>query len=410
MSKTLKIALIGLGARAVGLLKFVIYNQKDIEVVAVCDTYADRIDSIKALAKKKRRVEPRGYLDYKEIIEKEKDLDAVIIATSWEVHTDIAIAFMNAKIPVGVEVGGAYDINECYRLIECYEKTKTPYMMLENCCYGNLELATLRMVREGIFGEVVHCKGGYKHDLRDEIAFGKTNRHYRLAEYQKRNAEIYPTHEIGPISKILNITFGNKFDSISSFSSKALGLKEYIATRKDKFPEIKYLENATFTQGDIVNTVIKCHNGETILLELDTTLPRHYSRGFEVRGTRAAVFEDLGKSYFDTNEKMRVKTRSLKYAQRKYAHDIWKWYKKVGVRGGHGGMDYLVLNAFFEAVRKGDGHMPIDIYESVTWMAVTALSDLSIKSGGKPQEFPDFTNGKWKDRKQQGSGFYFLEK
>lgn len=348
MSKTLKIALIGLGARAVGLLKFVIYNQKDIEVVAVCDTYADRIDSIKALAKKKRRVEPRGYLDYKEIIEKEKDLDAVIIATSWEVHTDIAIAFMNAKIPVGVEVGGAYDINECYRLIECYEKTKTPYMMLENCCYGNLELATLRMVREGIFGEVVHCKGGYKHDLRDEIAFGKTNRHYRLAEYQKRNAEIYPTHEIGPISKILNITFGNKFDSISSCSSKALGLKEYIATRKDKFPEIKYLENATFTQGDIVNTVIKCHNGETILLELDTTLPRHYSRGFEVRGTRVAVFEDLGKSYFDTNEKMRVKTRSLKYAQRKYAHDIWKWYKKVGVRGGHGGMDYLVLNAFLK--------------------------------------------------------------
>ncbi|MGI6594947.1 MAG: Gfo/Idh/MocA family protein [Christensenellales bacterium] len=410
MSKTLKIAVVGLGARGVGLLKLVIYNQKDIEVVAVCDTYEDRVKDMQALAKLKLRKEPRGYVDYKEIIEKEKDLDAVVIATSWEVHTNIAIDFMNAKIPVGIEVGGAYDINECYRILECYEKTKTPYMMLENCCYGELELSTLKMVQEGLFGDVVHCKGGYKHDLRDEIAFGKTNRHYRLEEYKKRNAEIYPTHSIGPISKILNITYGNKFDTLSSFASPSLGLKNYVATRKDKYPEIAYLENVKFTQGDIITTVITCANGETIELELDTTLPRHYSRGWEVRGTKATVTEELKKLYIDTDAKMRVKTKSLFYMKKKYPHRIWKWYRRKGVRGGHGGMDYLVLNAFFDAVRKGDGYMPIDVYESLTWMVVTALSAASIKEGGKPQEFPDFTKGAWKTRKQQGSGFYFLEK
>ena len=37
-------------------------------------------------------------------------------------------------------------------------------MMLENCCYGRRELAVLRMIREGLFGEVVHCEGSYQHD------------------------------------------------------------------------------------------------------------------------------------------------------------------------------------------------------------------------------------------------------
>lgn len=410
MNKNLKVAIVGLGARGFALLKLVLLNQKDIDVVAICDIYEDRIETIKDLAKKKRRQEPRGYFDYKDILKNEKDLDAVIIATSWSVHTNIAIDFMKASIPVGLEVGGAYDISECFRILECYKETKTPYMMLENCCYGELELSTLRMVQEGDFGKVVHCKGGYKHDLRDEIAFGKTNRHYRLEEYQKRNAEIYPTHSIGPISKILNITYGNKFNTLSSFASKAEGMKHYINSRKERFGEIAYLEDAIFTQGDIITTVITCANGETVTLELDTTLPRHYTRGFEVRGSKATVSEELKRLYIDTKDsKMRIRTYCLKYMMKKYAHRIWKWYRKKGVRGGHGGMDYLVLNAFFDAVRKGDGNMPIDIYESLTWMVITALSSKSIEEGGAPQEFVDFTEGAWKTRKQHGSGFYFLE-
>ena len=41
-------------------------------------------------------------------------------------------------------------------------------MMLENCCFGRDELMVLNMVRRGLFGEVVHCQGGYRHDLREE--------------------------------------------------------------------------------------------------------------------------------------------------------------------------------------------------------------------------------------------------
>jgi hypothetical protein len=38
-------------------------------------------------------------------------------------------------------------------------------MMLENCCYDFFELLTLNLVRNGMFGDVIHAEGAYIHDL-----------------------------------------------------------------------------------------------------------------------------------------------------------------------------------------------------------------------------------------------------
>ena len=51
-------------------------------------------------------------------------------------------------------------------------------------------------------------------------------------------------------------------------------MHEYILSHK---AEDETLKNARFAQGDIVTTVITCAGGETIVLTLDTTLPRYYS-------------------------------------------------------------------------------------------------------------------------------------
>lgn len=409
MNDKLRIGFIGLGGRGYGLLKLVVYSMKNIEVVSVCDVYEDRVEDAQKLAVKMKRPAPQGHTDYKEIL-KDTSIQAVIVCTSWDAHTKIAIDCMKAGKPVAVEVGGAYNLEECWDLINCYEQTKTPYMMLENCCYGEYELAVLRMVREGIFGDVVHCTGGYKHDLRNEICFGKKNRHYRLEEYKTRNCENYPTHEIGPIAKILNINYGNRFVSLTSTASCSKGLKRYVADRMDKHDELKKLENTVFNQGDIITTVIKCANGETVSIQLDTTLPRLYSRCFTVHGTKAFYTED-GNTFVDDNANPLIEGKIIKGKKmaKKYRHPIWKWFKQNGVKGGHGGMDWLVFEAFFDAVRKGDGHMPIDVYDAATWMAITALSDSSIQNNSAPMDFPDFTSGAWQARKQCGEGMFFLE-
>lgn len=50
-----------------------------------------------------------------------------------------------------------------------------------------------------------------------------------------------------------------------------------------------------------------------------------------------------------------------------YDHPLWKEYVKMGVKEGHGGMDYLVLRAFIESVQNNQ-LPPIDVYDAATWM------------------------------------------
>lgn len=295
MKETIKIGVIGLGCRGLSLLETVMLPQQDVEVIAVCDIYKDRREKAVQMVEKGKGTTPFSTENYKEIFAM-KEVDAVILATAWEYHINLACEAMQAGKYVGMEVGGAYSIEDCWKLIRTYEQTKIPCMMLENCCYGRDELLILNMVRQGIFGEIVHCEGGYCHDLRKEISFGRENRHYRFRNYLNRNGENYPTHELGPIAKILNINHGNRMLTLSSTASKSAGLHEYLMEQKGTEYDAS---NMNFMQGDIVTTVIKCAHGETIVLSLDTTLPRPYSRRFQIRGTKAMFFEDNRSIYLD---------------------------------------------------------------------------------------------------------------
>ena len=305
---------------------------------------------------------------------------------------------MRAGKRVAMEVGGAASVEECWRMVRTSEETGIPCMLLENCCYNKTELALLNMVRQGVFGEVVHCQGGYEHDLREEIGNGDINRHYRQDNFLKRNGELYPTHELGPIAKYLNINRGNRMVSLVSMSSKAAGLKAWLNEHRPDDEITKQQIN----EGDIVTTMIKCANGETILLTHDCTLPRFYSRGGVVRGTKGMWMEDNrsvyieGRSPVDENDWTHRAESDAKYME-EFEHPLWKEYKALGTRGGHGGMDYLVLRAFVESVQNKT-EPPIDVYDAAAWMAITALSEESIALGSAPVSVPDFTSGRWCQR------------
>lgn len=392
----IKIGYVGLGGRGQGLLTTVVLAQGE-NVTAVCDTYEDRAEKGAELVLQAQKVRPGVYTDYHDLI-KDENVNTVIIATAWESHVEIAIAAMKAGKAVAMEVGGAYSLQQCFDLVATYEETGVPFMFLENCCFGRREMMALNMVQKGVFGEVVHCSGGYQHDLREEIAYGRENRHYRLRNYLTRNCENYPTHELGPIAKILNINHGNRMLTLSATASKAAGLHEYILQNKN---DDEVLKNKQFAQGDIVTTVIKCANGETIVLTLDTTLPRYYSRGFTVRGTKGMYEEATDSVFVDTKEdrdhdfnwRKACNGNAEKY-QEEYDHPIWKQYLEDGVQGGHDGMDWLEFKLFFEALRN-DAPMPVDVYDAVSWMAITPLSEMSIAKNGAVVDIPDFTNGKW---------------
>jgi hypothetical protein len=73
-------------------------------------------------------------------------------------------------------------------------------------------------------------------------------------------------------------------------------------------------------------------------------------------------------------------------------------YEKQAVGAGHGGMDFFLLHSFIEHV-KNKKAAPFDAYDAATWLSITPLSEQSIALGSEPMAFPDFTRGKWIDRK-----------
>lgn len=399
-----RVGWIGLGARGEGLLKMVLENMADVDVVGVCDLYEHRIEAGKKLVEELRGYTPVTTDDYRRLLER-SDIDAIITPSAWEAHADICIDSMLAGKRVATEVGGAYSIEQCWEMVRTYERTGVPCMMLENCCYGKEELTVLNMVKKGLFGELVHCEGGYRHDLRDEIALGDVNLHYRLRNYKNRNGELYPTHELGPLAKMLDINRGNRMVSLTSMASKAVGVNDWIKRNKgDDFPNA----NFRFAEGDVVTTCIKCAHGETIVLTHDTTLPRGYSRGNVVQGTHGIYSEDRAGILLDgmgEGNSFSHKFTPMEEFFAEHIHPLWRDYDVVG---GHGGMDYLVMNAFIESV-KNDTEPPIDVYDAAAWMSITVLSENSVACGSMPVAIPDFTNGKWTHRKPYVRSKYCLE-
>jgi hypothetical protein len=401
MSK-LKLAIVGLGQRGRSLLKAYLIMRDDAEIALVCDLLPERAAEAAEEIEKAGRGRPRAETDWRKVLR--GDIDAVIVSTPWESHVEIAAAAMRAGRTVGLEVGGAYSVLDCAELVRAYEETGTPILFLENCCYNKDELLALKLARTGVLGEVVHCSGAYSHDLRREIAYGRENKHYRLDQYLTRNCENYPTHELGPIAKILDINRGNRMVSLVSMPSKAVGMERYVERNADKVD--KALEGKRFLQGDIIHTLIKCERGETIALKLDTTLPGFYSRDFTVRGTDGMYWQgadmvvvdgidNTEDSWEPTETLGRLRGNAARYGD--LLPPVWRNMTEDGKATGHGGMDGIMLREFLSRAKTG-AEMPIDAYDAAAWMAVTALSEESIKRGGAPIPVPDFTGGKWRDR------------
>ncbi|WP_090577678.1 Gfo/Idh/MocA family protein [Paenibacillus sp. OV219] len=406
----IKLGVIGLGLRGQFLLS-ILLNMDSVEIAAICDP----ID--KRLARGNELIGQQGahaavYADYKALLAR-SDIEAVIICTTWNTHVRIAIDAMRAGKHAAMEVGGAASLEECWRLVRTSEETEKYVMLLENICYADIELSLLHMERQGLFGELIHLQGGYQHDLREEIALGRENQHGRLNHYLHRNGELYPTHQLGPIAKMLRINRGNRFLTLTSMASKARGLNKWIRENKGE----KYdLASAVFEQGDVVTTQIKCAHGETVLLVHDTTLPRPYSRNGRVQGTNGIWMEDGGVVYIehmtlpDYEQHPYDPHQWEPYEQYriKYQHPLWKSYEMQGVQAGHGGVDYLVLQAFVESIRTNTPP-PIDVYDAAVWMSITCLSEQSVAMGSMPVPVPDFTSGGWVDRKAGARGKYSLD-
>ncbi|MGE0582386.1 MAG: Gfo/Idh/MocA family protein [Steroidobacteraceae bacterium] len=409
----LNVGVLGVGMRGQVHLRELL-RRDDVAVSAICDIDPFMIERAVQATAQAGKAKPRVYTGSPEAwrdMYAQAGLDAVIVVTPWELHASQAIEALRSHIAVGCEVVAGITLQDHWDVLFAQQQTGTPYMLLENVCYRRDVMAVLNMARQGLFGEILHLEGGYQHDLRPVkfnagipgqaygggVEFGDkgwSEAKWRTPHSVQRNGDLYPSHGIGPCAMQANINRGNRFERLTSYASKARGLHDYVGRLAPAHPN----NRVRFSLGDIVQTQIACANGETILLSHDTSLPRPYSLGFRVQGTRGLWMDVNDSIYIEGEARQHDRWESAQPWLEKYDHPLWKKHASEAEGSGHGGMDFFVIHAFIESLRRGEP-TPIDIYDAVAWSAITPLSEQSIAQANRTLDFPDFTRGQWRDRK-----------
>lgn len=395
--ETVRIGIVGLGMRGPGAVDR-LSKIDGVEIKALCDLLPERVEKAKEQLKDTSH-KPDGYsgkvYSWKEMFDR-PDLDLIYIATPWEWHTPMAVYAMEAGKHAACEVPIARTLDECWQLVETSERTKKHCMQLENCCYDFFELMTLKMAREGYFGEVLHVEGAYIHDLLS-LNFDKNGYQgmWRLKE-NYRDGNLYPTHGLGPICQILNINRGDQMDYLTSVSSDDFMMKakaQELASSDNFFSDF-----ATKSyRGNMNTTVVKTKHGKTIMIQHDVTSPRPYSRLHVVSGT-----EGYAQKYPTPRVAKGhgwLKEEEFKDLETKYTPEI---VQKVGELakqvGGHGGMDFMMDWRLIDCLRNG---LPLDqdVYDGALWSCISPLSEWSVANRSNSIDVPDFTGGSWKTNK-----------
>ncbi len=402
--REVRLGIIGVGGRGTSTLGLAL-RRDDTKINALCDidpeALGNAVRSVEEAGQDAPVAYGNGEEDFRNLVTRD-DLDAVIIATPWLWHTPMAVAAMRAGKTVGVEVPAAVTVEDCWELVHTSEDTGMPCQVMENVCYRRDTIAVLNMVREGLFGELMHCQGGYQHDLRAikfqpgaEFGPGSTGEaRWRTQHAIRRNGDLYPTHGVGPMANCLNINHGNRFLYLTSTATQTRGLHEYIVAQGGEgHPNA----GVRFALGDIVTTVIKCANGQTMVVSHDTNLPRPYSLNFRVQGTKGIWMSDNRSIYLEgVSERPHRWEEAAPYLER-YDHPLWQRYEERATGAGHGGMDFFVLHGFLESVKRHEP-TPLDVYDAAAWSVISPLSERSVAGGSQPVPFPDFTGGRWVTR------------
>jgi predicted dehydrogenase len=307
----------------------------------------------------------------------------------------MAVYAMKSGRHAAVEVPAALTLQECWDLVNTSEHTRRHCIMLENCCYGENELMVLNMVRDGLLGELTHGAAAYLHDLRSGLVSARGGKNWRRIERLKRDGNLYPTHGLGPVAMYMNVNRGDRFATLVSMSSPSKALQFY----RDKIlPADDPVRKEVYAGGDQNTSLIKTANGLIITLEHNVVTPEPYDRINLIAGSKG-IFRDYPPRIYIDGETKGHEWESLDRFKPKYAHTLWTRMGELARRsGGHGGMDFLECYRLVQCLREG---IPpdMDVYDAAAWSAPGPLSEMSVAKGSAPMEFPDFTRGRWRNKR-----------
>ena len=391
--ETVRIGMVGVGLQGTSHVRNFL-GVEGCRITAVCDVVPEKAERSAGLVEEAGFPRPtlytNGETDFQRLCA-EEELDLVFTATPWEWHVPVCLAAMENGKHAATEVPAAYTLDDCWALVEAAERYRKHCVMMENCNYGRMEMLCFNLVKQGLLGEILHAEGGYLHDLRGIKFEDRDEGLWRRAHSMLRNANLYPTHGLGPVSNCMDINRGDRYATLVSMSSPSRGLQLWA---EEHYPPGDPKRQERYVLGDVNSSLIQTALGRTILVQHNTNLPRPYSRINTVEGTRGIFTDYPGRVYIEGRSQRPHQWDDAQDWLEEYEHPLWKEMAEKSAGAGHGGMDYMEDYRLIKCLREG---LPTDmnVYDAAAISAVGPLSEWSVANGGAPIDFPDFTRGRW---------------
>ncbi len=397
-----RIGVIGLGNRGSGTV-LRLASIEGAEITALCDLEPDRVESAKESISGSRH-NPDGYSGdedaWKRMCERD-DIDLIAIATPWHLHAVQAVFAMEHEKHAYLELPAANTVEECWQLVETSERTRKHCVQMSANCHGGIAAVVLNMVRDGLFGEIIHGEGAYIHDLMNRYNFDKEMYHnlWRLKENIDRDGSLYPQHGLVPVAQMMDLNYGDQMDYLVSLSTNDFMMAERAEelAAEDDFWEPYVGRNY---RGNLNTTLIRTKRGKSIMIQHDVTSPWPAVRFDKIGGTKgmfAARPGRIGFSYYDGW----LSQEEYDELVEEYTPEINKRFQELVQQAEEtapAGHSYARVSPtdwrLIDCLRNG---LPVEmnVYEAAVTSVVTPLSEWSVANGSAPIKVPDFTDGAW---------------
>lgn len=395
----IKIALVGCGYRGINIANL-FQKHPQCEISALMDIYELPMQS----AKETLNIDVPTYTSFEALL-KDKNCDALFIASDPLIQVDQACQAMEAGFDVCTEVPAAFSIDECWKLVKTVQKTGQKYQLMEQLRYSEFIEQWTFLNQNGEFGHISFAQGEYIHDLADWGIYTDTKTGRLLDSnhniYRDRNYENFDTSKI-------RVEEGKEIASRSKPNWRYELFKNPINYLPHTLsPTLKVLNDRVQTVSCIGNQLksyaydlpwsdlqyasMKTEKDTMLFAGAGFSFP-HIDRGplgchwYDFRGT-----EGCAESPRSKGDHFRVWKRGEEhFVNQDYAVTPKKATKEEADTG-HGGLDYKPVSLFIECLLN-DQQPDMDVYKAVETAAPAILASESYQKNGKTFEVPNFRN------------------
>ncbi|MEX0681204.1 MAG: Gfo/Idh/MocA family oxidoreductase [Balneolales bacterium] len=406
--EVVRVGVIGIGDRGSGSVSQYA-SIEGVEIKALSDLEADRVQN------SADRIQSLGHTpdlysghedEWKKVCER-SDIDLIVIATPWHLHTPMAVFAMEHDKHVSVQLPAATTIDECWQLVETSERTRKHCVQISASCHRDVMAANFNMVKQGFFGDIIHGEGNYIHELINDTYFfhsrDKFHNQWRIKENIGKHGNLYAGHGFTPLVQMMDINCGDKLEYLSSVSSNDFNFAEAVKKYAEQDDIWEQFIGKEF-RGNMNITIIRTAKGRTIELQHDISSPRPRPGGllsgskaiYQGRPDRWAISDRRWLNEEEGNELVEEYTPEMVKRFDEITRQATSDHARSGYYDLASALDWRVIDSLRNGVP-----MDLSVYEAAVTSCIMPLSIWSVANRTNSVTVPDFTRGAWETNQNQ---------